>query len=175
MVEPRATSGSLGMAVAIPVKLGYTVVREAWDEPTTEGSVAGPDRQRTVEPGGAWACDERAGRGGGAGAGVGGGGRRVLVHRGSAPGGASLGRRDRGVGGAVQSGGAGGGRAAPRGRREGQVRRRRAGADPGRGASPTGPGAGPDGDLVADDAATGVAERRGWAARGQHVHHLVRV
>jgi hypothetical protein len=34
-VEPLSPSGSLGTVVAIPVKLGYTVVGEACDEPTT--------------------------------------------------------------------------------------------------------------------------------------------
>jgi hypothetical protein len=41
-------SGSLDVVVAIPVKLGYTVVGEGWDEPTTEGSVAHPDGHRAA-------------------------------------------------------------------------------------------------------------------------------
>src|SRR4051794_13544781 len=162
------------MVVAIPVKLRYTVVGEAWDEPTTEGSVARPDRRRADESGAGGSGDECAGWGGSAGAGVGGGCGRLLVHRGGAAGRAPLGGRGRRVGGAVQPGGTRGGRAAPRGRREGEVWRHGARAHPGRGAADAGPGAGPDRDLVADDAPTGTAQHRGWAARGEHVHHLVR-
>src|SRR5215218_3539509 len=169
-----STSGSLDVVVAIPVTLGYTVVGEACHEPTTEGSVARPDGGRARKSGAVGTSDERAGRGGGAGAGVGSGGGRVFVYRGGAAGWPSLGGRRRGAGGAVQSGGAGGGRAAPWGWLQGRVRPGRAGAHPGRSAAHAGPGAGQDGDLVADDAATGAPERRGWAARGQHVHHLVR-
>src|SRR5581483_432197 len=134
--------------VAIPVTLGHTVVGEAGDE--------------------------RTGRRRDAGARTPGGGRWLLVHRGGAAGGASLGRCGRRAGGPVQAGGAGGGRATARGRPEDQVRRGRAGADPGRGTPHARPGAGPDGDLVGDDAPAGAAERRGRAARGQPVHHLVR-
>src|SRR5215207_6782560 len=160
--------------VAIPVKSRYTVVREACDEPTTEGSVARPDGRRAVQARGVGACDECAGRAGDAGTGAAGGGRWLLVYRGRQAGGSAFGRRGRGARGPVQSGRTGGRRAAAWRRPEGQVRRRRAGAHPGRVATHAGPGAGPDRDLVADDAPTGAADCRGWAARSQHVHHLVR-
>src|SRR3954465_11443427 len=107
--------------VAIPVKLGYTVVGEACDEPTTERPAARPDGSGAVQSRAAGAGDERAGRGGGPGPGAPGGGggpgpgapgggRWLLVHRGGAARRAPLGRRGRRAGGPVQSGGAGGGR-----------------------------------------------------------------
>src|SRR5829696_8589751 len=80
-------SGSLGVMVAIPVKSRYTVVREACDEPTTEGSVARPDGRRAVQARGVGACDECAGRAGDAGTGAAGGGRWPLVYRGRQAGG----------------------------------------------------------------------------------------
>src|SRR3954468_6237092 len=104
------------MVVAIPVKLGYTVVGEGCDESTTEGSITRPDGRRADQSGAGGAGDERAGWGGSAGTGVGGGCGRKLVHRGGAAGRAPLGGRGRRAGGAVQPGGTRGGRAAPRGR-----------------------------------------------------------
>src|SRR6478735_10308000 len=94
----HAPSGSLAAVVAIPVKLGYTVVREAWDEPTTERPVARPDGGRACEPGAVGAGDECTGRDRRPGAGAAGGRGWMFVHRGGAAGRAPLGRRGRGAG-----------------------------------------------------------------------------
>src|SRR5436305_252445 len=100
------------MKEAIPVKLEYTVVREAWDEPTREGSVAGIDGRRADSTRRGRACDKCADDGGDASPSHARGGRWLLVYRGRTAGGASLGRCGRGAGGLVQSARAGGGRAA---------------------------------------------------------------
>src|SRR3954462_474353 len=104
------------MVVAIMVKLQYTVIREAYDEPTAEGSVARPDGQRAGKSRTVGACDERARGARSAGAGAARGGRGRFISRGGAACGASPGGCGRELGSQVQSRGVSSHRAPPWGR-----------------------------------------------------------
>src|SRR5918994_2736603 len=138
------------------------------DGEAPEGTVALLDGSGTGRVGAGRADGKRACGSGGPCPSAPGGGRRGALHRRSTGGWASIWRRGGAAGGPVQPRGACGDRPAPWRGATATVRPGRAGADPARVSTRAGSRAGRDGDLVADDAPSGVAAGARRTADGQH-------
>jgi hypothetical protein len=142
---------------------------EVDDRTTAERAAAAADGRRTDGSGADRAGGQRTGGPGRAGQGAAGGGRRGGVHRGGPGSRAALGPRGGPPGGALQPGGHRRGGPAPRRRGDGPVRPGGTGAHPAGIPARARPGAGRDGDVVADDIAAGVTAGARWPTRHQHL------